>query len=82
MTVASRTFVLASGGEAARVKLACIRAARRGGGVVSVSTVDGERLEVLITPGLPVYFDTLALQPGADCDDEQPTFEWEYSGAL
>lgn len=82
MTVVSRTFVLASAQEATRVKLACIRAARRGGGVVSITAADGERVEVLITPGLPVYFDTVALHPDADCDDEQPSFEWEYSGAL
>jgi hypothetical protein len=82
MFVASRTFVLESGREAARLKLECVRAARRGGGVVAVATADGERVEVLITPGLAVFFDTFALQPHADCEEDQPVFEWEYASAL
>ena len=81
MFVASRTFVLESGREAGRLKLECVRAARRGGGVVTVASVDGERVEVLITAGLAVFFDTVALQPHVDCEDEAPFFEWEYASA-
>jgi hypothetical protein len=79
MFVASRTFVLDSGREAVRLKLDCVRAARRGGGVVAVATADGERVEVLITPGLAVFFDTLALQPHEDCEEDASAFEWEYA---
>jgi hypothetical protein len=82
MTVESRTFFLESGREAARLKMECVRAARRGGGVVTVGTADGEHVEVLVTPGLAVFFDTLSLQPDVDCEEDQPSLEWEYTGAL
>ena len=81
MTVGAQTFVLASAQDAVRLKRECVLAARRGGAMVAVRSATGDEVEVLISPGLPVLFDTVELQAYVDGEDgsTESSFEWEYT---
>lgn len=58
MNVDGTSYALAQGQDTAAIKEEVVRAARDGAGLVTVTLYGNRALDVVVTPGVPITFET------------------------
>ncbi|MBD8540622.1 hypothetical protein [Frigoribacterium sp. CFBP 8751] len=68
---------LAQGQDISQVKEAVVQAAQDGAGMVTVTLVRNRVLDVLVTPGIPIAFESEAVLEDV-CDDDDLVVAFDY----
>lgn len=83
LTIGTRHFFLPEDTNSLELEAHLEDAVRRGGAMVSIPRLHGQKTSALITPVMPVYLDEIDAPDGDDenvQDDSQSAVEFEYDG--